>query len=814
MTYDLMGIMHSTIEQLKQLERLIERDREIFYDDEISIDKVNVQELADSMFSPLQIMVMGAFSTGKSSFINALLGENLTVVGALPTTAVITKLVYGPEAKVVVHFKNKEQREYDPIEFRQLTAEQEDAWLELHRQIDYVTYEVPIELLKSINIIDSPGLDALNEHHMETTKQFIRYADTVLWIMSAEAALTTKELAHIEQLEGRMKPLVIVNKIDTIDEEEDSVEDIIDEVERKLKHRVQAVLPVSAQLALEGKLKTCEELLEDSLLPQVETYIKERIIPHSLDYKMDKLINTISFMVLKVEWALGFYRESSYFDMTLFKLKKTPLKGLSVQAYRRSLLDIIQSIQLYCEEQSLEGKAESLGFMGLMYLFGYAYFQDTEKGITYLEYAAMKQNSVAQGLLFVHHYMVVIKHLQEWQQFYLNKKVPFNLRDLPSYDKAVYWAKSFNTLDITQVDSITKHFIEMAHEFMCEDLLLTEFQAVDGARELDVVYKELRQLLSQDEAVGIYSTLPMLGHLHECGLGGPVNLQEAYRLYQVSSDHMVHEGMLRMALYHLKHGNGKHGNAIMAWFKAAAEHGNTATLEHMINLYFDTEHDITYDISYVLWALEKALTINDHPALRVAAEDVLLNLYALGIDGVIEPQFEKLEEVSLDLLEHNPKALVFYGEVLWAKGLEAEQRAYLEQGVQRGWREAKEALALALAGDRAIEKDPKARWQYITLLRDLTDVPYMQFLISLLFLKPGPYIEPDYERFKYWLELAAQNNEGQAYHVLALQYNYGQYGYPKDYSKALLCMEKAIELGFEDKDDDLQMIRRNMSKPY
>ena len=53
--------------------------------------KTSLQETVARLKSPLQVMVMGAFSTGKSSFVNALLGENVTAVEALPTTAVITK---------------------------------------------------------------------------------------------------------------------------------------------------------------------------------------------------------------------------------------------------------------------------------------------------------------------------------------------------------------------------------------------------------------------------------------------------------------------------------------------------------------------------------------------------------------------------------------------------------------------------------------------------------------------------------------------------------------------------------------------------
>lgn len=810
MTYDLTGIMHSTIGQLKQVEQMMEQDRDFFYELEESNDKIIVKELEDSLFSPLQIMVMGAFSTGKSSFINALLGEELTVVGALPTTAVISKLVYGPEAKVVVHFKNKERRTYAPTEFRQLTSEQEPAWRELHDHIDYVVYEVPIDLLRSINIIDSPGLDALHEHHIEATKQFIRYADTVLWIMSAEAALTSKELAHIEQLEGRMKPLVIVNKIDTIDEEEDSVEDIVLEVKKKLKHRVQDVLAVSARLALQGKLGHDEEALEESLLPAIEAYIDEQIIPHSLEYKMDKLLNTISFMLLNVEFTFALYTKATYFDFTFFNEGQTSKRLVNVTAYRQVLLAIVQQVFSYCEEKSLEGKAESHGLMGLLYLFGYVYLQNTEKGLRYLEYAALHQNIVAQGLLFIYHYMLVLKELKEWQCSYIKRKAVFNLKDSAHYDKANYWAKELQKLDITQVDAMAKRFIEHVHGFRCAELLFCE----NRGEECEAMYEELRHLLAHDEAVGIYTTLPMLGQLYENGLGGPANAQEAYRLYQVSSDHMVADGMLHMALYHLKHGNRKHGDAIMVWFKAAAEHGNRDALQYMSNLYFDSENPLTYDISYVVWALEKALEVAESSEFKTSAENVLLNIYGQGLDGIIEPQLDKLETLCLQIMDHNPNALVYYGEILWAKGEEEEQRACFEKGVQQGWHEAKEALALSLAGTSAIQEDPAVRWRYITLLRDLTEVPYMQFLTSLLFLNPGPYTKPNYDTFKYWLELAAQHNEGQAYHALALQYNYGQYGYPKDYGKALFCMEKAIELGFEDVNNDLKMIKKNMQKQY
>ena len=54
-----------------------------------------VDEIVANINSPMLIMVMGEFSTGKSTFINALVKRDIATVGAQPTTAVITKLSYG-----------------------------------------------------------------------------------------------------------------------------------------------------------------------------------------------------------------------------------------------------------------------------------------------------------------------------------------------------------------------------------------------------------------------------------------------------------------------------------------------------------------------------------------------------------------------------------------------------------------------------------------------------------------------------------------------------------------------------------------------
>ncbi len=807
MKYELKNIMHAAIEQLHGLQAQIEADREMLQDvyDDFELDKDMVVDLESSLFSPLQIMVMGAFSTGKSSFINALMGANLTVVGALPTTAVISKLVYGETNRVIVHFKDGSCSFYEPADFQKLTSEQEAAWRDLHKTIEYVTYEVPLELLKAINIIDSPGLDALNEYHLAATKHFIQYADTVLWVITAEAPLTSKELAYIEQLEGRMKPVVIVNKIDTIDEEEDSVDDIIADVKGKLKHRVQAVLPVSARLGLEGKLSSNALLLRESLLEDVEAYIEGNIIPHTYEYKMDKLINTINFFMLNIEASLAPYGEGSSLDLSILSRSTKASCAINVTPYRQWGIQLARTVQNYCEDTLLEGHASAYGFLGTLYLLGYIYNQDKSRGIMYLEYSAMNQNISAQGVLLYYYSMVFFEELMHGDMSTALSYPDFTMGDFESYHKMMYWVDLINKLDLRNADAMTKNMISFAHSITA--LVMTLKSSANGA---DSTIQEeegarLRKLLSQDESAGIYDTLHILAHLYAEGIGGPVNLKEAERLYQLGSDHNQGDAMLGMAQYYAKHGDPAHSETILAWFKAAAQHGKDEALTEIVNNYFAEDCPLTCHISHVFEALHMLVHKGDS-----TAEDMLLDLYADGIEGVVPNQDDALEALCWQIMDHNPKALFYYGLLQKIKRHQDLALEYVEKASAKGHEEAKIVLAKWMYADESALERPEYMWHLISLLRDICDVPDIQYLIGSLFVKQRPYIQQDYRKVKYWLEKAAHNKVADACYTLSVAYNNGDWDFPVDYNKALLYIEKAIELGYVDETNELKVIKNNI----
>ena len=135
---------------------------------------------------------MGEFNAGKSAFINALLGLRVLEEGVTPTTTRIGLLKYGP----AVH------REAGAAGLDVITA--------------------PVEMLRDINIVDTPGTNAVRREHEVLTREFVPRSDLVLFVTSADRPFTESERAFLESIRDWGKKIVVViNKIDILESEED-----------------------------------------------------------------------------------------------------------------------------------------------------------------------------------------------------------------------------------------------------------------------------------------------------------------------------------------------------------------------------------------------------------------------------------------------------------------------------------------------------------------------------------------------------------------------------------------------------------------
>jgi small GTP-binding protein len=188
------------------------------------------KNLADSIrqLDELFLMVVvGEFNSGKSAFINALLGQKILKEGVTPTTTQINVLQFG----------ETQERRVENENLHILTA--------------------PVELLAELNIVDTPGTNAIIRQHEAITQQFIPRSDLVLFVTSADRPFTESERAFLEKIRDWGKKVIIVlNKIDLFQttDEQNQVVTFISENSRSLLGITPEIFPVSARLALRAKM--------------------------------------------------------------------------------------------------------------------------------------------------------------------------------------------------------------------------------------------------------------------------------------------------------------------------------------------------------------------------------------------------------------------------------------------------------------------------------------------------------------------------------------------------------------------------------
>jgi len=198
------------------------------------------------------LVVAGEFNSGKSAFINALLGNRLLEEGVTPTTTRIHTLVHGDRA---------DSRTGDD-------------------GIQHI--QAPLELLREVEIVDTPGTNALDREHEAITQRYIPRSDLVLFVTSADRTFTESERAFIEQIRTWGKKLVfVINKVDILRSEEDiaQIERFVVENAQRLLGFSPEVFSVSARQALDAKLQgdNGELLLRQSRFPALETYLAETL---------------------------------------------------------------------------------------------------------------------------------------------------------------------------------------------------------------------------------------------------------------------------------------------------------------------------------------------------------------------------------------------------------------------------------------------------------------------------------------------------------------------------------------------------------
>jgi len=164
------------------------------------------------------LVVVGQFKRGKTTFINALLEQDLLPTSIIPLTSIITVLKYGEKLKAMALMNDGSQKEI-PIEDIQLyVTEKHNPKNE--KGVDRVEITFPSSYLKSgVQIIDTPGVASVHDHNTKTTYQYLPQADAAIFLVSVDPPLTQAELIFLQDLKKSVsKVFFIQNKIDMVSE--------------------------------------------------------------------------------------------------------------------------------------------------------------------------------------------------------------------------------------------------------------------------------------------------------------------------------------------------------------------------------------------------------------------------------------------------------------------------------------------------------------------------------------------------------------------------------------------------------------------
>ncbi len=242
-----------------------------------------LEDIRARMTEPFMFVIVGEVKAGKSSFINALLdtGDEICAVAPSPMTDTIQQIVYGQKTEVV---------DINPYLKR--------------------IYQ-PIELLRDISIVDTPGTNTIIKHHQEITENFIPASDLIVFVFEAKNPYRQSAWEFFDYIhhDWRRKIIFVLQQKDLMNQEDLKINEegvrkfaiekgienpIIFSVSAKQelekKREQSGFLPLRNYIAehitggqapllkLQNNIQTAENVLE-----RIESGISDRVKQHQLD---------------------------------------------------------------------------------------------------------------------------------------------------------------------------------------------------------------------------------------------------------------------------------------------------------------------------------------------------------------------------------------------------------------------------------------------------------------------------------------------------------------------------------------------------
>jgi predicted GTPase len=218
--------------------------------------------LAEDRFN---LIVIGRFSRGKSSLMNALLDTEHLPMGIVPITSVITTASYGSRERAFVEYQGSHLDIELPLDKLPdyITQQPNRGTRENRRAVTVARVELPSELLRrGFHFVDTPGLGSAITANNLTTERFLPQADAFMLVTSFDSPLSEEELNVLRRIApSASRVFLVVNKHDLASpaERREALAHVHDQARRAFGEPVPRVFSVSAREALGANRKRYKE---------------------------------------------------------------------------------------------------------------------------------------------------------------------------------------------------------------------------------------------------------------------------------------------------------------------------------------------------------------------------------------------------------------------------------------------------------------------------------------------------------------------------------------------------------------------------
>lgn len=319
-------------EMIADMTTALKGAEEVMVDLELPQQAERARDAADKLKSHVfSVGIMGEFKRGKSTVINALLGEEIAPADVMPASATLNRITWGPEPKAHIIFKNGESREVPVNRISEYVTKLTDESAAISEKVEQAVVEYPCEFCKNnVEIIDTPGLN--DDDRMEAISEaVIPKLDAVVFVVSASAPFSKSEA---EFFRGKLmtsevsRLIVIVNRIDDINRESDRpriVKAIRDRIVHEILERMASIhgedsaiyketrnkladltlYPMSAIQALVGRTDHQPELVEKSGILAFEQRLGRLLTQERGALEIIRAGNMITALLAEGEKALN-----------------------------------------------------------------------------------------------------------------------------------------------------------------------------------------------------------------------------------------------------------------------------------------------------------------------------------------------------------------------------------------------------------------------------------------------------------------------------------------------------------------------------